>query len=138
MNKSIRVIRIAVITGILASNSAYASNSSSLSRAEAKLRTGELNEAIADFTKIIKDNQQLGKSSLVIAYNHRGLAEQAIGDDAAAASDFKKAIELDPTPKDAVAFTERAIAKSAIGDIDGAASDFKQAYFLTGNSDQDG
>jgi tetratricopeptide (TPR) repeat protein len=136
MKNSIRFIRITVMTVILASNAAYAGNNSSLNSAEAKLASGQNKEAIADFTRAIEHSNP-SKSDLAQAYSHRGLAQQAVGAVETANSDFRKAIELDPTPKDAIAFTNRGIAKSAIGDIDGASSDFKMAYSLSDNSSEE-
>jgi tetratricopeptide (TPR) repeat protein len=134
MKNSIRFIRITVMAVMLASNAAYAKSNSSLSSAEAKLASGRNKDAIADFTRAIEHNPNHSKSDLAQAYNHRGLAEQAIGDVETANSDFRKAIELDPTPKDAIAYTNRGIAKSAIGDLDGATSDFKMAFSLSDNA----
>jgi tetratricopeptide (TPR) repeat protein len=138
MKHSFRFIQIAIITVVLASNTAYAINNSFLSSGEAKLKSGNNKEAIADFTKAIEHNPKHAKSDLSQAYCHRGIAERAIGEIEAANSDFKKAIELDPTPKDAIAFTNRGIAKSALGDINGAKSDFKMADSLSDDSTQDG
>jgi Tfp pilus assembly protein PilF len=45
--------------------------------------------------------------------------------------DFVKAIELDPTPKNAVAYLSRAVAKNAIGDTKGAAADYNKALELS-------
>jgi tetratricopeptide (TPR) repeat protein len=137
MKNSFRFIQIAVITVMLASNSAYAIKNSFLSNGEAKLKSGHNKEAIADFTKAIEHNPKHAKSDLSKAYCHRGIAERAIGEIGAADSDFQKAIELDPTPKDAMAFNNRGIAKSALGDINGAKSDFQMANSLRDDSTQD-
>lgn len=137
MKKSLWIIRTALMTLILAGSAAYAFNNSFLKSGEAKLKSGHNKEAIVEFTKAIEHNPKQAKSDLAKAYCHRGVAERAIGEIEAANLDFRKAIELDPTPKDAIAFTNRAIAKSALGDINGAKSDFKMAASLSNNSEED-
>ena len=129
MKKSLRFLSLAVITAVFAGNAAYAQNNSSLASGETKLKAGNHHEAIADFTQAIEHNhsQKLSATNLAKAYLDRGLAKQAIGESEAANADFKKAIEVDPTPSDAKAYTNRGLAKSALGDSIGAQSDFKRA-----------
>ncbi len=123
---------------MLASNAAYANSGNSFNSGDAKFQS-ELNKtAIAHFTNVIEHSQNKAKSDLAKVYCNRALAEQAIGESEAANADFKKAIELDPTPKDAIAYTSRGIAKSAIGNIDGAAADFSKASLLSDNSSDQG
>jgi tetratricopeptide (TPR) repeat protein len=134
MKKSLQLFSIAAMTVMLSSNAAYARNNSSLSHGEAQLKAGHNQEAIADFTKAIDQTPKLSPAKLATAHIKRGIAERALGKTEAANLDFKKAIELDPTPVDAKAFKNRGLAKSALGDSEGAKSDFKMAASLGDNS----
>ena len=130
MKNLFRFISIAVMAVILSSNAAYAQNNTCLAQGESNLNAGKNKEAIAEFTKAIEQNQKLAPADLSKAYINRGIAYRATGETEAANMDFIKAIEIDPTPIDAVAFSNRGLAKSAIGDTQGAKSDFKKAASL--------
>ncbi|TLU51887.1 MAG: tetratricopeptide repeat protein [Chlorobium sp.] len=133
MKHTLRFLIIAVMTLLFAGSAALAKDNGFSGSGK-----GLSKEAIAEFTRTIEHSQRQSKAELAKAYCQRGVAERALGDIEAAQADFRKAIELDPTPKDAVAYTNRGIAKSALGDIEGASSDFKMAAFLSDNSGQQG
>ena len=85
-------------------------------RGIAKRKKGDLDGAIADFTKAIEL-----KPNYAEAYANRGNAKQAKGDLDGAIADSTNAIEL--KPDDAEAYTNRGNAKRAKGDLDGAIAD---------------
>jgi tetratricopeptide (TPR) repeat protein len=58
-------------------------------RGEAKLRKGDLNGAIADFSQAIRVNPQYG-----LAYRNRGNAKRKKGDLDGAIADYNQAIKL--------------------------------------------
>ncbi|MCX6178890.1 MAG: hypothetical protein NT163_05910 [Chlorobiales bacterium] len=132
MKSSFRFLSIAAINMMLASNAVYAHNSPSLTHGEAQLKAGHYKEAIADFTKAIESKPKLGSDDLSKAYYSRAVAERAIGSTEAAKADYKKSIEVDPTPVDAQGYQNRGLAKSYLGDTEGAQSDFNKAG-LSGN-----
>src|ERR1017187_4010260 len=89
----------------------------------AKQAKGDLDGAIADFTKAIEL-----RPDLAISFEYRGKAKQAKGDLDGAIADFTKAIEL--KPDDAVAYSNRGFAKQAKSDLDGAIADNTKAIEL--------
>ncbi len=129
-------------------------------RADDKQTKGDLDGAIADYTKAIElkpdlvevyYNRGLAKQTkgdldgaiadytkaielgpdLVSPYFNRGRAKQAKGDLSGAIADYTKAIELKPDQTDlATLYTNRSSAKRAIGDIDGANADQANAIHL--------
>ncbi|MCX6177791.1 MAG: tetratricopeptide repeat protein [Chlorobiales bacterium] len=137
MKEPIRFLSIAAFNVMLANSAVYAHNIPALINGETQLKAGHNKEAIREFTKAIQHNPKLAPDDLSKAYFNRGVAENAIGKTDAAQSDFKKAIEVDPTPLDAQAYKNRGLAKSALGDTDGARSDFKMAVSLGDNSTQE-
>ena len=80
-------------------------------------------KAIVDFNQAITINPQLA-----LAYNNRGLAKSALGDEADAIADFNQAITINP--QDAYAYNNRGLAKSALGDKADAIADFNQAITI--------
>jgi tetratricopeptide (TPR) repeat protein len=83
-----------------------------------KMHKGDLDGAIADFTKAIELHPSPN------AYRARGNAKQAKGDLDGAIADFAKEIELHPSPN---AYRARGNARRAKGDLDGAIADFTTA-----------
>ena len=89
----------------------------------AKWAKGDLDGAIADYTKGIElkpDDAQ--------AYYFRGDAKRVKGDSDGAIPDFTKAIQLNPNY--AFAYGNRGTAKQAKGDWDGAIADYTKAIQL--------
>ncbi|MFM2433260.1 MAG: repeat-containing protein YrrB, partial [Cyanobacteriota bacterium] len=62
------------------------------------------------------------------AYNGRGNARFALGDNNGAIADYDQAIKL--KPDNAEAYYNRGIARSALGDKKGAVNDYQQAADL--------
>lgn len=62
-----------------------------LSRASAYMKLDRLEEAQADFDRVIKSHPEYAK-----AYHLRGLAHEKSGDNQAALKDFDRAIDFDP------------------------------------------
>jgi tetratricopeptide (TPR) repeat protein len=89
----------------------------------AKQDKGDVNGAIADFTRAIELNP-----GFAVAYYDRGHAKQADGRFDDAITDDTKAIQLQPDL--AVAYADRGIAKGAKGDLDGAIEDSTKAIEL--------
>jgi tetratricopeptide (TPR) repeat protein len=94
-----------------------------LDAAAAKQARGDLEGAIADFSKAIQF-----KPDAAVAYNNRGLAKQKKGDLNGAIEDYTKAIELEPD--NAVVINNRSYAKKAAGDLNGANADHTKAVKL--------
>ena len=86
-------------------------------------RKGDLDGAIADYTKAIEL-----KPDDAGAYNNRGNAKQTKGDLDGAIADYTKAIEL--KPDDAGAYCNRAAWRKAKGDLGGALADYNKAIEL--------
>jgi len=104
------------------------------STGEAQLKAGQHKEAIVNFTRAIESTPKLGSDDLAKAYYNRGVSELASGATEAAHADFRKSIEVDPTPVDAQGFKTRGLAKSALGDKQGAKADFIRAGSYGDNS----
>ena len=134
MKNSFRFLSLAAMNVMLASNVVFAHNIPSLITGEAQLKAGQHKEAIANFTTAIETTPKPGSDDLAKAYYNRGAAELALGATEAANADFKKSIEVDPTPVDAQGFKNRGLAKSALGDTQGAKADFIMAGSFGGNS----
>jgi tetratricopeptide (TPR) repeat protein len=79
--------------------------------------------AIADYDQAIKL-----KPDYAFAYNNRGIARRALGDNKGAIADYDQAIKLKPDY--ATAYYNRGIARSALGDNKGAIADYDQAIKL--------
>lgn len=90
----------------------------------AKLKSGDLNGAIADFTEAIDLNPEDGD-----AYLKRARAKSAKEDLNGAIADFTRVIELDP--KNYNAYQERANEKFLKNDLDGAVADYNCATELS-------
>jgi tetratricopeptide (TPR) repeat protein len=89
----------------------------------AKLKKGDYDAAIADFSKAIEAD-----AKCLEAYCFRGLAKIHKGDFAGAVADYDKAIELHP--EFAPAYASRGVARHESGDAEGAISDFTRAMEL--------
>ena len=92
-------------------------------RGAGKRAKGDLEGAIADFTKAIELNPEFAA-----AYNNRGAAKRLKGDHDGALADFTRAIELDPNL--ASAYGNRANIRKAKGDTAGADADRRKAEEL--------
>ena len=92
----------------------------------AKVDKGNLDGALADFTKAIEL-----KPDYADAYISRGVVKDIKGDKDGAIADFNKAIELKPDYADA--YNNRGNVKSDKGDLDGALADFTKAIELKPN-----
>ncbi|MCX6179741.1 MAG: hypothetical protein NT163_10340 [Chlorobiales bacterium] len=137
MKSTFRIPGIAVITLLLFSNAAYARfahSNSDLSAGKAMLKSGHYKEAIASLTKAIANRPRLAPAVLANAFFDRAIAERALGKREAAKSDFRRSIDVDPTPINSIAYRKRGFAKSAVGDREGAQSDFKMAVSLGDNT----
>lgn len=89
-------------------------------RGEARLRKGDLDRAIEDFSKGIEIEPGMPE-----AYGGRGVARQLNGDLDGAISDFGKAIAIDPRNSDI--YITRGLAREIKSDFDGAIEDFGKA-----------
>jgi len=87
---------------------------------------GDLNKAIADYTKAIEINPNYAK-----AYNNRGLAWHNKDDYDKAIADFTRAIEIEP--KYAKAYHSRGLAWDKKGYTDKAKADYERAKKLDPN-----
>jgi tetratricopeptide (TPR) repeat protein len=92
-------------------------------RGATKRTKGDLDGAIADFTKVIEL-----KPDFMAVYINRGIAKQAKRDLDGAIADFTKAIELQPD--NVAAYVCRGSAKHAKGDFDSAIEDYTKAIEL--------
>jgi tetratricopeptide (TPR) repeat protein len=88
-----------------------------------KQKQGDLDGALADFTKVIELDPKSAP-----AYNSRGIVKQMRGDLDGAIADYTKAVGLDP--KSAPAYNNRAVAKQTKGDLDGALADHTKVVEL--------
>ncbi len=80
---------------------------------------GNLNDAIALFTKSIEERNDLGSS-----YNHRGLSYLYLGKFEMSVTDFTNALELE---QDAIVYHNRALAYKEIGHLENAFADLDMA-----------
>ncbi|MGH7984491.1 MAG: tetratricopeptide repeat protein [Candidatus Udaeobacter sp.] len=103
--------------------SAAATAEDFFSSAGAKKAAGDLDGAIADYTRAIRLNPRE-----TAAYNNRGLAKEGKGDLNGAIADYGRAIQLNP--KDVFAYNNRGNAKADKGDFDGAIADYDRAIRL--------
>ena len=124
MHNILRALFIAILSLVLSNNAVFAETDakSFLISGEAKFKAKDYNGVISDYTKALELKPRFAE-----AYLNRGFAKRSIGDIEGAKGDFKKSIDVDPTPKDAAAYYQRALAKFALGDKDSALSDFKRA-----------
>jgi len=89
--------------------------------ANLKLRNGDYDGAIADFTRAVELDPNMSALYLL-----RGNAKKMKRDYAAAISDYTRAIELEPEYKD-VMLTARAGVRELTGDLEGAIADYTRA-----------
>ncbi len=130
MQHFFRFFLIVVISLSVLATAACSHKENYLSNGEIKLKAGDNKEAIAIFTKAIKNKPKLPISDLAKAYFDRGIAKRALGKSEAAKVDFRKAVNIDPKPVNADAYRNRGLAKSALGDAQGAKFDFSVAASL--------
>jgi tetratricopeptide (TPR) repeat protein len=93
----------------------------------AKIAKGDLDGAIADYTKAIELKPDDAETYII-----RGRVKKAKGDLDGAIADYTKAIEL--KPDDAEIYIIRAIAKAAKNDSDGTLADCNKAIELQPNN----
>jgi tetratricopeptide (TPR) repeat protein len=96
------------------------------SRGYDKKQDGDLDGAIADYTRAIELKPDADKAALV--YYNRGAAKEENGDVDGAIEDYTQAIELNPA--DADARNNRGYAREGQGDLDGAIADFTRVIEL--------
>jgi tetratricopeptide (TPR) repeat protein len=96
-------------------------------RAADKLKKGNLDGAIADYSKAIELNPADPD-----AYDNRGVARLRKGDLDKAIADFNSAIELDPGRS--IPYSGRGIARMRQGDSKAAIADFNKAVELDPNN----
>ena len=82
---------------------------------------GDMDTAIAAFTRIIDSGAGGEVKNLASAYNLRGMCQEAKNDLQKALADYSKAIELDA--KMAEAYGNRAMLYMKLGDVDKAKAD---------------
>lgn len=97
-------------------------------KANAKFKQGDLNGAIADYTRAVEVDPKYA-----IAYNNRGLVKRANGNMTGAVSDFSKAIELDP--KNVDAYTNRGQLRYERKAWNEALADYRRLRELQPNDD---
>jgi tetratricopeptide (TPR) repeat protein len=98
-----------------------------LNRGLAYQFSGDLEQAIADYTRAIEADRNLAE-----AYINRGNIYAYTGRPDLALSDYDKAIEIDP--RSAVAYTNRGLARHSKGRIEEALSDYNRAIEISPNS----
>jgi Tfp pilus assembly protein PilF len=95
-----------------------------ITRGVAHLKSGHLDEAIADFDRSIKADPSYAR-----AFHMRGLAKEGRGEHKAALADFSKAVELNP--EYGPAHLSRSALYAKIGQEDLAAEDVAMVVHLT-------
>lgn len=95
-----------------------------LSRASAYMKLDRLEEALADFDRVIKSHPEYAK-----AYHLRGLVHEKSGDNQAALKDFGRAIDFDP--EYGAAYYSRANLHSKMGNEDRATENIEMVNQLT-------
>jgi Flp pilus assembly protein TadD len=115
------LIVLAALLGL--AEPAWADAHSEFDAGMAALKTGDLDTAIAHFTKAIevKPDDAVAYRNRGIAYGEKDLHDQAI-------ADFTMAIEL--KPDDASAYNNRGIAYENLRQRDKAIADYRQALSL--------
>ncbi len=86
---------------------------------------GDMDTAIAAFTRIIDAGPSVEPKNLASAYNLRGMCHDAKNETEAAIADYSKAVEIDP--KLAEAYGNRSMAYMKLGDVPKAKEDAKAA-----------
>ena len=101
-----------------------------IGRGDAYRRRGEMEAAIADYTKAIELKPDYAKT-----YVWRGYAYAVRHDDERAARDFAKAMEIDP--RDPLPFSYRGLANLNRGSYDAAIADYNKAIGLRADNADD-
>jgi len=101
--------------------SALATPETDVREAMTAARAGDMDKAIAAFTRVIEAGTSVEASNLASAYNLRGVCYEAKNDPQQALADYTKAIEIDP--KSAEALGNRAMLYVKLGDKDKAKAD---------------
>lgn len=97
-----------------------------LNSAAARIRNGELEQALGDLNKAVELNPRSA-----VAFLLRGNLRERAKDTAGALSDYNRAIELDPdAPGMEAAFNNRSVMRLAAGDVAGALDDVTNALKL--------
>jgi tetratricopeptide (TPR) repeat protein len=92
-------------------------------RGVARQKKGDLDGAIADYSRAIELNPQNA-----LAYNNRGLVKIAKGDLEGALGDYDRALQINP--RNFEIRTNRGVARQKAGDTDGATKDYDIAIKL--------
>ena len=116
------------VSGVAAADDHPAAAIDAYQRGVGKQRKGDLDGAIADYTKAIEIDPQYAD-----AYSNRGFAKSAKGDRDGAIADCTKAIEIDPRHADA--YANRGNVKWNSRDFEGAAADLKKATEIDAAND---
>jgi tetratricopeptide (TPR) repeat protein len=90
-------------------------------------QSNDQNRRIEGCTRLLEDKEE-SPSNRAVAYNNRGLAFQAKGDNDRAFTDYNEAIRLDP--KYPAAYFNRGAVYQARGDGDLASRDYSEANRL--------
>ena len=115
---------VGIGAGLLTAQEAYAQSASDLLNSGVdKAQSGNLQGAIADWTKAIEMNPMYAK-----AYFNRGLAKENLKDYQASIADYTKAIEIDSEYYPA--YTNRGIVLEIVGNLKDACRDWKKAAAL--------
>ena len=115
---------VGIGAGLLTTQAAYAQSASDLLNSGVdKAQSGNLQGAIADWTKAIEMNPMYAK-----AYFNRGVAKENLKDYQAAIADYTKAIEIDSEYYPA--YTNRGIVLEIVGNLKDACRDWKKAAAL--------
>jgi tetratricopeptide (TPR) repeat protein len=117
-------ILLSLVTLLLVTDSAFCGDETNyFNSGNVKAHKGDLDGAIADYTKAIKFKPDYAK-----AYNNRGLAKNYKGDLDGALADYNKAIKLNPDV--APMYFNRANTKKDKNDLNGAIIDYTKAIEL--------
>ena len=115
---------VGIGAALLSTKAAYAQSASDLLNSGVdKAQSGNLQGAIADWTKAIEMNPMYAK-----AYFNRGVAKKNLKDYQASIADYTKAIEINSEYYHA--YTNRGIVFEIEGDLKGACRDWKKAAAL--------
>ena len=118
---------IGIGAGLLTTQAAYAQNATDLLNSGLdKAKSGNLNGAIADWTRAIEIYPQYA-----MAYYNRGLAKEKLSDFRGAAADYIKAIAINPNY--APAYNGRGNSKHSLKDYQAAISDYTKAIEIDPN-----
>jgi Tfp pilus assembly protein PilF len=109
-----------------------ASAETALDAGTSDVAKGRYTEAAERLTLAIESGTLSGEA-LAIAYHHRGIAHQKLGQTGSAIFDYTNAIKLNALPTDVLAraYYNRALAVAASGDRQGAERDYSEAIGLS-------